>query len=69
MTQNPLPTGATLRALLNNKDKSATHLRDVIFALRELVDLPKNAWTTEQKEWWSKANIHMGMVKGDLDNE
>ena len=63
----PPAKGAILRALLNQPKQEA--LRDVVFALRELVGLPKAAWTEEQKQWWASANIQIGMIKSQAENE
>lgn len=56
--------GATLRALLGlNKE-----LADVIFAMRDMIGMPRDKWTQEQKQWWSNANIVIGQVISDIEH-
>lgn len=58
-----LPLGSTLRALLRlNKD-----LANVIFAMRDMIGMPRDKWTQEQKQWWAKANIVIGQVMSDIE--
>jgi len=59
-----LVLGSNLRALLRlNKD-----LANVIFTMREMIGMPRDKWTPEQKQWWAKANITIGQVISDIEH-
>jgi hypothetical protein len=64
MEINNLANGATLRVLLKNNEA----LANVIFNMREMIGMPKDKWTPEQKQWWSKANIVLGQVISDINH-
>jgi hypothetical protein len=58
-----LANGASLRALLKDNQE----LAHVIFVMRDMIGMPKDKWTPEQKHWWSRANIVLGQVISDIE--
>lgn len=53
MTRPPLPTGATLRALMSCVPPI---MAGVIGQMAILLDRPRENWTDEEREWWKTSS-------------
>jgi hypothetical protein len=48
---------------------SVPQIQAVVFELRELIRTPKELWTAEQKQWWGKLNVALGLLESKLENQ
>ncbi len=48
---------------------SVPQIQEVVFELRELIRTPKELWTQEQKVWWGKLNVALGLLESKLQND
>jgi hypothetical protein len=48
---------------------SAPQVQTIVFELRELIRTPKELWTAEQKQWWGKLNVALGVLESKLQND
>ena len=47
---------------------SREDMQAIIFKMRDLIVMPKDAWTAADRKWWSSVNIGLGQLISDIEH-
>lgn len=47
---------------------SQDDMQAIIFKMRHLIVMPKEAWTAAERKWWASVNIGLGQLISDLEH-